>query len=134
MDLKHPGQGPSPTTMRKTSRALRGFFMAERKERLQTTDYPLRPRSEASRLPTTRSIIGYEPLFDTQAYQALTSQENFLSQQEFTRRKEQLDTRTQHNLETALGERYNLQISQVQYRIKDGQFISEEHDELFLDV
>ena len=99
--------------------------MAERKERLQTTDY---------RLPTTRPILGYEPLFDTQAYQALTSQENFLSQQEFIRRKKQLDTRTRRNLETALGERFNVELSHVIYRIENNQLVSDEHDEPFLEV
>ena len=99
--------------------------MAERRSGLQTTDY---------RLPTTRPILGFDQDFDNQAYHTLNSQHDSLVPQEFARRKTQLDLRTRHNLETGLGERYNLQISQIAYRIEDGQFISEEHDEVFLAV
>lgn len=79
-------------------------------------------------------ILGFDQDFDRRTYQALTSQRDFLAPKEFTRRKDQLDLRTGHNLESALGERFNLQISQVVYRIEDSRIISDEHDEPFLDV
>jgi len=99
--------------------------MTERISGLQTTDY---------RLQTNPRILGYDPLFDEQAYEGLNSQKDFLSSHESARRRDQLDLRTGHNLETALGERFNQQISQIEYRIEDGQFISAEHDEPFLEV
>ncbi|OGD89813.1 hypothetical protein A3D07_03355 [Candidatus Curtissbacteria bacterium RIFCSPHIGHO2_02_FULL_42_15] len=81
-----------------------------------------------------KPILGYDQDFDKKAYKTLSLQQDSFVPQEFTRRKNQLDTRTKHNLETALGERFNLQISQVIYRIEDGRIISEEHDEPFTDV
>lgn len=82
----------------------------------------------------TRSILGYDQRFDTQAYQTLQAQEILLSSQELRRRKNQLDLRTDHNLETALGERFNVAISQIEYQILDDQLLSPEHDEPFLEV
>ena len=99
--------------------------MAERRSSLPTTDY---------RLPTTRPILGYEPLFDTQAYRALLDRKSSLSTEEFKRRQIQLDTRTRRNLETALGERFNVELSQVIYRIENNQLVSDEHDEPFLEI
>ena len=86
------------------------------------------------KIQDTKEILGYEPLFDIQAYQDLTAKENLLSPQEFSRRKTQLDMRTTKNLETMLGERFNVEISRVIYRIRNNQIISFEHDEPFLDV
>src|SRR3989344_3637097 len=81
-----------------------------------------------------KPILGYDPRFDQETYQVLSFQKDSLAPKEFTRRKKQLDTRTEHNLETALGERFNLQISQIEYRIEDNRLTSAEHDEPFLDV
>jgi len=81
-----------------------------------------------------KPILGYDPRFDQETYQVLSLQKDSLAPKEFTRRKKQLDTRTEHNLETALGERFNLQISQIEYRIEDNRLTSAEHDEPFLDV
>src|SRR3990167_9979850 len=86
------------------------------------------------KIQDTKEILGYEPLFDIQAYQDLTAKENLLSPQEFSRRKTQLDMRTTKNLETMLGERFNVEISQVIYQIRNNQLISPLHDEPFLDV
>ena len=80
------------------------------------------------KIQDTKEILGYEPLFDIQAYQDLTAKENLLSPQEFSRRKTQLDMRTTKNLETMLGERFNVEISRVIYRIRNNQIISFEHD------
>ena len=85
-------------------------------------------------LPGTRQILGYEPLFDIQAYQNLTAIENLLSPQEFSSRKTQLDALTRKNLETMLGERFNVEISRVNYQIRNNQLISPLHNEPFLDV
>src|SRR3990167_8296528 len=86
------------------------------------------------KIQDTKEILGYEPLFDIQAYQDLTAKENLLSPQEFSRRKTQLDRPTTKNLETMLGKRFNVKISRVIYQILNNQIISFEQDEPFLDV
>lgn len=79
-------------------------------------------------------ILGYDQKLDFARYQNLREQRVNLAPQEFTRRKKQLDLGTGHNIETALGERFNLAISRIDYYIEDGQLISPEHDEPFLEV
>ena len=82
----------------------------------------------------SRPILGYDPLFDIQAHQDLLLQKNYISPQEFARRKAQLNVRTQRNLETTLGERFNVEVSKVTYEIKNNQLISPLHDEPFIDI
>lgn len=90
--------------------------------------------AERYQISDTRPILGYEHQFPVDDYGRLRSQRNTLSEGEFVRRSNQLGQRTGHNLETALGERFNLQISKVKYYILDDQLISEEHDEPFLEI
>lgn len=89
--------------------------------------------------PNTRhhipdSILAYDPRFDIEAYHHLDLKKAKTQSEEHLRLKKQLDTRTRHNLETALGERLNVEISQVVYKIKNGQLQNPDHDEPFVDI
>src|SRR3990172_6418818 len=86
------------------------------------------------RLSEPRPTLGYDPLFDIQDYQDLIYQKNYISPREFARRKAQVNIRTQHNLETALGEPFNVEVSKTTYEIKNDQLISAQHDEPFIDI
>ena len=108
--------------------------MAERSA--QFTVHPLRQRSEASgsQFAEKRPILGYDPLFDISDRKSLDLQKNHLTPAEFQRHKNQLDLRTRHNLETALGERFKVEISQIIYQIVDGLLQNLEHDESFIEI
>ena len=82
----------------------------------------------------TERILGYDPLFDIEAYRRLQGLRLQVSVDEYNRLKNQLNTRTRHNLETALGERFKVELSQVIYQIQDGQLVSSEHDQPFLEI
>lgn len=84
--------------------------------------------------PESRPILGYDPLFDIEAYRRLQGLRFQVSVDEYNRLKNQLDTRTRHNLETNLGERFKVELSQVTYQIQKGQLISTQHDEPFLEI
>lgn len=86
------------------------------------------------KIQNTKEILGYEPLFDIQAHQDLIAKENLLPTQEFSRRKNQLDERTRTNLETMLGERFNVELTRVTYKIEDNQLTSSQHDEPFIEI
>ena len=82
-----------------------------------------------------RTLLAYDPRFDIQAYRQLANLAGQLPQEELQRRKSQLGLRTRHNLETVLGERFNVEISQVSYSISlKGELINPDHDEPFLEI
>ena len=114
--------------------------MAERTSQLTVDGSPASPakRGEQSTEnedgPRFDGRLAYIVDFDIEAYRLLRILKTQLSQEEFQRRKNQLDLRTRHNLETALGERFQVELSQVDYQIMDGQLKSEEHDEPFLEI
>ena len=87
-----------------------------------------------SQFAEKRPILGYDPLFDISDRQSLDLQKNHLTPAEFQRHKNQLDLRTRHNLETALGERFKVEISQIIYQIVDGLLQNLEHDEPFIEI
>lgn len=68
-------------------------------------------------------ILGYNPYFDIKDSRS-TASENL----------PQLKTRTRHNLETMLGERFNVEISRVKYFIENGLLKNEDHNEPFLEI
>ncbi len=104
--------------------------MAERTTQLTVNRSQFTENQTANKRP----ILGYDQFFPVYDYQGLRQEKPTLPTQEFLRRKNQLDQRHGHNLETALGERFNLAISQIEYCLKDGQLVSIEHDEPFLEV
>lgn len=84
--------------------------------------------------PTTRHARAYDPDFDIQAFQDLSNLKVQLPFEEYKRREIQLHLRTLHNLETNLGERFNVQLSTIEFTIKNGQLKSAEYDEPFIEI
>lgn len=78
--------------------------------------------------------LAYDPHFDVAAYRHLAQLASSLRPAEFSRLVNQLNTRTRHNLEAMLGERFNTELSQVAYRLIDNHLQSAEHDESFIEV
>lgn len=81
-----------------------------------------------------RAQLGYDILFDITDYQNLYQQKKHLTPQEFTRKKTQLDALKRHNLESALGERFNAEVLQVTYHLIGGQLFNTDHDNPFLEI
>lgn len=81
-----------------------------------------------------RRAVAYEPNFDITAYRNLELERANLTPEKYQRLKIQLDNRTRHNLETNLGERFNVEISQVNYYLENGQLINSDHDEPFAEI
>ncbi len=100
----------------------------------KTDQFPTYTTPDVDKYRHARPILGYDPLFDTQVYRELASQKKSLTQEEFVRRKAQINLRTRHNLETALGERFKVEISQVNYQVIDGHLQSPEHDGPFVEI
>src|SRR3989338_3268543 len=81
----------------------------------------------------TRQILGYDPNLDLDAAAHLDNLKQALPTNEYERRQVQFEQAIRRNLETALGERFNIEISIVNYQLIDGQLKSDEYDEPFLD-
>lgn len=98
---------------------MEGFFMPER-------------------LQETTNLEGHAPAydigFDLKAYRTLLDSRPWLSSDQFQRQRSQLDQRTHHNLVTALGERFNVAVSQTTYYLEDNRLKHPHHDEPFLEV
>ena len=108
--------------------------MAERQNQLSVVSCSPRFAYETGQLSESHPILGYEPFFDVHAYQNLATQKNLISPQEFSRRKNQLDERTRTNLDTMLGERFNVELSRVTYEIENNHLMSSQHDKPFLEI
>lgn len=78
--------------------------------------------------------LAYNPHFDIDACRELQLLKGKIPQEEYQRRKDQLDLRIRHNLETNLGERFQVELSQVTYQLVNGRLKSDEHDEPFLEI
>lgn len=61
------------------------------------------------------NLLAYDPRFDIWASRQLAMLKTQLPTAEYQRRQNQLDLRTRHNLETCLGERFNVEISRDPY-------------------
>ena len=70
---------------------------------------------------TCRKALAYDPIFDIEDFQTLEGLRSQVSLQEHTRPTNQLNARTRSNLETNLGERFNVQINTVNYSLENGQ-------------
>jgi len=68
-------------------------------------------------------VAAYEPRFDRRAYQFLES-----------KNKQNLDAYTRKQLETHLGERFNVLLSTTRYEIRNGQIFGENTDEPFMQM
>lgn len=75
----------------------------------------------------------YYPEFDQQRYQTLFDWQPS-NPTELGREIEIQDNYTQHNVETMLGERFNVMLSEYTYDIKDNQIYGEGSDEPFIEV
>lgn len=74
-------------------------------------------------------VVQYEWAFDRKSYSQLAT---LRKDHEYARKREQLDTYTIRQLETAVGERFNVLLSKTQYRIKDNVIYPEYIDEPFM--
>ncbi len=81
-----------------------------------------------------RRANNYEIRFDFAAYKQLQLEQPHLTPQEYQRRLDQLDGRTKNNLLTTLMERFNVQVSQVRFKMVDGKLQHSDHDEPMEDV
>lgn len=77
--------------------------------------------------------LAYRPEFDRQEYVTLSKFKES-DPFEYEKAREELDTRTRRQLETLLGERFNVKLSTTRYEIKDGKIFGENSDEPFIDV
>lgn len=68
-------------------------------------------------------IVAYEPVFDRKAYEAPNLKD-----------RERLDAYTKTQLETHLGERFNVLLSKTRYEIKEGQIFGENTNEPFMQM
>lgn len=68
-------------------------------------------------------VVAYEPSFDRHAYEVFGLKD-----------KERLDAYTKKQLETHLGERFNVLLSETRYEIKDGQIFGENTNEPFMQM
>jgi len=79
--------------------------------------------------------LAYDPNFDTVNHYQLQISETEISLEEFTRLQDQLNSRIRRNLETNLGERFNVELSQVSYQLdQNGNLKNPDHDEPFLEI
>jgi len=72
--------------------------------------------------PST-TIVAYEPGFDRSAYQVVKEKD-----------RERLNSYTKRQLETHLGERFNVILSTTRYEIRDGQIFGEDTNEPFMQM
>lgn len=86
-------------------------------------------RHQETNKSTERRALQYDPLFDVLAYRQLFDEKPNLTSEEFQRKLDQLDQRTEHNLVTILGERFNLEVSITRYKMVDGKLVNDDHDE-----
>lgn len=68
-------------------------------------------------------IVAYEPQFDRNAYESIKLQD-----------RERLDAYTRKQLETHLGERFNVLLSETRYEIKEGRIHGENTTEPFMQM
>lgn len=68
-------------------------------------------------------VVAYEPFFDRQAYEAPKLKD-----------RERLDAYTRTQLETHLGERFNVLLSTTRYEIKNGQIYGQNTNEPFMQM
>lgn len=76
-----------------------------------------------------RRTVSYESRFDWNDYFNLLAQKPYLPPKEFVRLLEQLDGRTENNLVSDLGERFNLEVRITYYNIVNGKLHNVDHDE-----
>lgn len=75
----------------------------------------------------------YYPEFDMQGYQVLHEWQAE-DEKELHREIARQDSLTQKNLETMLGERCNVMLSEYRYDIRDGRVYAQDSDEPFIDI
>lgn len=68
-------------------------------------------------------VVAYEPQFDRKAYESLE-----------VKNKERLDAYTKRQLETHLGERFNVLLSETRYEINEGKIFGENTNEPFMQM
>jgi hypothetical protein len=68
-------------------------------------------------------VVAYEPQFDRNAYESIEQQD-----------KERLDAYTRRQIETHLGERFNVLLSETRFDIKDGKIYGENTTEPFMQM
>lgn len=78
--------------------------------------------------------FAYNVRFDIEAYNQLHSLKEKLAPQQYDQELARLNDLTHHNLETALGERFNVELFQATYNIKNGQIIHPTYQQPFLDI
>lgn len=78
--------------------------------------------------------LQYNINFDRNAYQALNSEEGQIPPAEFAERLINLNALTRHNIETAIGERYNVELFQETYQLIENELFSPSFAEPFLEV
>ncbi|MEK7581644.1 MAG: hypothetical protein AAB512_05170 [Patescibacteria group bacterium] len=83
---------------------------------------------------TAEAALAYNVRFDVGAYQDLHSQRASLQPQEFVRRLKNLNSLTETNVITSIGERLNVEIFKASYHLENGQLINNTYNEPFLEI
>lgn len=78
--------------------------------------------------------LQYNTNFDRRAYQTLQSLEGQIPPTEFAQRLINLNTLTRHNIETAIGERYNVELFQKLFSVDGNEIYHPSFAEPFLEV
>lgn len=83
---------------------------------------------------TNESALAYNTRLDVATYQNLLGQKRHLDPEQFAQELSRLNRLVSHNIETALGERYNAELFQENYFVRDEQIWSHTFNTPFLDV
>lgn len=83
--------------------------------------------------PDFGGIMGYNPRHDIQDYLNLKALEGKVDVYEFARLQIQLNTRIKRQIEKAIGERFSVEKSPIEYFVKDGRLMSPDYDRPVVD-
>lgn len=76
----------------------------------------------------------YSTLLDVRAFRNLLSQKELLQPEKFARKLSELHALTRHNVETSLGERFNVELSKEGYQITNHLIFHPSYEEPFIEV
>lgn len=88
----------------------------------------------AERIIQTEATRTYSTLLDVKAYRNLLSKKDLLEPEAFRQEFLALENLTKHNVETAIGERFNVELFQETYQIKNDLIFHPSFKEPFIEV
>lgn len=82
----------------------------------------------------TEATRAYSTLLDVRAFRNLLSQKELLQPEKFVRKLSELQALTRHNVETSIGERFNVELFRENYQITNNLIFHPSYEEPFIEV